>query len=62
MVEGHVLTVKPGQKFMHKRKGTVYTVKSVKGETVSLISENGEAIMRIQMDSLTSLGFDLIYD
>jgi len=62
MVEESILIVKPGQKFRNKRKGTVYIVKSVKDETVLLVSENGEAMMRIHLDSLVSSSFEPIYD
>jgi len=62
MVEKHALTVRPGQKFRHKRKKTVYIVKSVKDGTVLLMSEKGEASMRIQVESLASAGFEPIYD
>jgi hypothetical protein len=62
MVEEIMLNVKPGQKFRHKRKGTLYIVKSVKDESILLVSENGEAIMRIHLDSLLSSGFEPVYD
>ena len=51
-----------GQRFRHKRKGTVYVVRDVSDGNVVLVSENGEILMRIQLDSLTSGGFDRIYD
>ncbi len=62
MVKESALIVKPGQKFRHKRRGTVYIVKSVKGDVVVLVSENGEAVMRIHQDSLVTSGFEPIYD
>ena len=62
MVEKIIFTVKPGQKFRNKRKGSVYVVKSVKDDTILLVSENGEAIMRVHLDSLISSGFEPIYD
>ncbi len=62
MVQEIVLIVKPGQKFRHKRRGTVYIVKSVKDDTVLLVSEDGEAIMHIHQDSLATSGLEPIYD
>ncbi len=56
------LIIEPGQKFRHRRKGIIYIVKSVKEGTVLLVSENGEADMRIQKDSLASAEFEPIYD
>ncbi len=57
------LTIEPGQKFRHKRKGVIYIVNSVKDETVLLISENGEGSMRIQKeDFLASAEFELVQD
>ena len=62
MGEEIILIVKPGQKFRDKRRGTVYTVKSVKDDTILLVSENGEAIMRIHLDTLATSGFEPVYD
>ncbi len=62
MVKESALIVKPGQKFRHKRKGTVYIVKNVQGDTVVLVSENGEAVMRIHQGSLATSGFEPVYD
>ncbi len=42
------LVVKPGQKLMHKRKNTIYIVKSIKDKNVVLVSEKGGATMLIQ--------------
>ena len=58
MVERKNLVVKPGQKFINKRKNTIYIVKSIRDKTVVLVSEKGEASMLIQMDSLISAGFE----
>ena len=51
-----------GQKFRHKREGTVYVVRDICDGNVVLVSENGETLMRIQLDSLTSGSFEFIYD
>ncbi len=62
MVEERTLVVKPGQKFMHKRSNTMFIVKNVRDNAVTLVSENGEACMLIQVDDLVSAGFELLYD
>ena len=62
MAKEKILVVKPGQKLKHKRKNTIYMVKSVKDGTVTLISEDGRASMLIQMDDLIGGGFELVYD
>ena len=61
-LEKEHLTIKPGQKFRHRTKGTIWIVKTVKDETILLASENGEAGMRIQKDSLTSAEYEPIDD
>ena len=62
MVEEKNLVVKPGQKFMHKRSNTIYIVKDVRDNAVTLVSENGEACMLIQVDDLMSAGFEPVHD
>jgi len=62
MAEERTLVVKPGQKFTHIRSNTIYIVKSVKGNAVTLVSKNGEAFMLIQMDDLIGGGFEPVYD
>ncbi len=61
MVKEHLI-IEPGQKFRHWRKGIIWIVKSVKEETVVLVSEDGEAGMRIHQDSLASAEFEPIHD
>ncbi len=62
MAEEHVLTVHPGQKFRHKRKGTVYIVKSIENNTVLLVSEKGETIRRVHLDFISLSDLDPLYD
>ncbi len=62
MAEKRTLVVRRDQKFKHKRKGTIYTIKNVKGNAVVLVSENGKASMTIQMGALMSSEFEPIYD
>ena len=62
MLEEKNLVIKPGQKFMHKRSNTIYSVKNVRDNTVTLVSENGEACMLIQMDEPMSAGFEPLSD
>lgn len=51
-----------GQKFKHKRKGTIYILRDVSDGNVVLVSEDGETVMRIQLDTLLSAGFEPVYD
>ena len=51
-----------GQRYRHKRNGTVYIVRDVSDGNVVLVSEDGKAIMRIHVDSLASAGFEPFYD
>ncbi len=46
--KSHPITI--GQKFRHKRKGTVYIVRSIEDNTVLLVSEKGEAMRRVHLD------------
>ena len=62
MAKDKVAVVRPGQKFMHKRKKTIYIVRNVIHQNVVLVSEKGDATMRIQLASLASNAFELIYD
>jgi len=62
MANEKVAVVRPGQKFMHKRKKTIYIVRNVKHQNVVLVSENGDTTMRIQLASLSSDAFELICD
>ena len=51
-----------GQKFRHKRKGIIYILRDVSDGNVILVSEDGENVMRIRLDSFTSAGFEPVYD
>ena len=62
MLKETPLAVRPGQKFMHKRKKTIYIVRNVKDQNVVLVSEKGDTTMRIQLASLASVAFEPIYD
>ena len=62
MAREKVVPITPGQKFMHKRKKTIYIVRHVKDQNVVLVTEKGDATMRIQVASLASDAFELIYD
>ena len=62
MAREKVAAVRPGQKFMHKRKKTIYIVRYIKDQNVVLVSEKGHTTMRIQLDSLASAAFEPIYD
>jgi hypothetical protein len=62
MAEKKAIAIRPGQKFMHKRKKTIYIVRNVIHQNVVLVSEKGDATMRIQLASLASNAFEPIYD
>ena len=62
MAKDKVAVVRPGQKFMHERKRTIYIVRNVRHQNVVLVSEKGDATMRIQLASLASNAFEPIYD
>lgn len=62
VMENRILVIKPGQKFMNIRKKTIYIVKNVKGTSVMLVSEDGEACMIIQANDLIPAGFEPLYD
>jgi len=62
MAREKTVAVRPGQKFMHKRKKVIYTVRNVKDQSVVLVSERGDTTMRIQLTSLASVAFEPIYD
>ena len=51
-----------GQKFKHKQKGIIYILRDVSDGNVVLVSEDGDTVMRIQLDSLVSAGFEPFYD
>lgn len=53
-----MLVPQPGEKFVHKEKKTVYIVKTIKGNEVLLVSEDGKASMLIQAESLALTGFE----
>ncbi len=51
-----------GQRYRRHRKRIVYIVKGVKDDTVLLVSEDGEDVMRIHQDSVATSGFEPVYD
>ncbi len=62
MTEEKTHLISPGQKFRHKRKGTVYIVKSIEDNTVVMVSENGQAITRIHLDFMSLSDLEPFYD
>ncbi len=62
MVKETTLVVKPGQKFRHKRKGTVYIVKGIEDNTVLLVSENGETMRRVHLDFMSLSDLEPLYE
>ncbi len=62
MAEEKILVIKPGQKFVQEKRKAIYVVKSIKDKQVLLVSENGQASMLIQADSLALAGLEPVYD
>ena len=54
--------VQPGQKLRGKKHNTIFVVKEVDSDKVLLVSEDGTASMRIQLDNLALLDLEPIYD
>ncbi len=57
-----ILTIKPGQKFINGRRDLTYVVKSVKDNTVMLVTEDGTGCKLIQVNELMNSGLKTIYD
>ncbi len=47
-----------GEKFVHQETKSVYIVKTIKGNEVLLVSEDGKASMLIQAESLALSGLE----
>ncbi len=63
MGEGEpMLIIKPGRKLIDKESNTVYIIRSIKAEEVILVSEDGEASMLLQKDSIDSAGLEPVND
>ena len=61
-MEEKIRPITIGQRLTHKRNGTVYIIRDVSDGNVVLVSENGETLMRIQLDSFRSAGFEPLHD
>ncbi len=57
-----MLIIKPGRKLIDKESNTVYIIRSIKAEEVILVSEDGEASMLLQKDSIDSAGLEPVCD
>ena len=57
-----MLIIKPGGKLIDKESNTVYIIRNIKQEKVILVSEDGEASMVLNEDSLVLSGFEPLYD
>ena len=55
-----MLIIKPGGKLIDKESNTVYIIRNIKQEKVILISEDGEASMVLNEDSIALSGFEPI--
>ncbi len=57
-----MLIMKPGGKLIDKESSTVYIIRNIKEEEVILVSEDGEASMLLQRDSIESAGLEPVHD
>ena len=53
--------ITPGLKCRYKDTGIIYIVKDIKGNDITLVREDGQGSMRIQMESFTLSGLEPIY-
>ena len=53
--------ITPGQKCRYKDTGIIYIVKDIKGSDITLVREDGQGSMRIQMESLALSGLEPIH-
>lgn len=54
--------LKRGQRLRNKRDKTIYEIKSIKNNTLALISENGIKYILIRMNSITLAEYEPVYD
>ncbi len=57
-----MLDLRSGGKFIDRESNTVYIIRNIKAEKVILVSEDGEASMLLQQDSIESAGLEPILD
>ena len=57
-----MLNIKPGGKLIDRESNTVYIIRNIKAEKVILVSEDGEASMLLQEDSIESAGLESVHD
>ncbi len=54
--------IKLGGKLIDKETNMIYIIRNIKAEKVILVSEDGEASMLLQQDSIESAGLEPILD
>jgi hypothetical protein len=57
-----ILVLKTGQRLRSKRNKTVYEIKSIKDNSVGLMSEDGTEYILIPVTSITTAEYEPVYD
>ena len=57
-----MLNIKPGGKLIDRESNTVYIIRNIEAEKVILVSEDGEASMFVQEDSIEAAGLESVHD
>jgi hypothetical protein len=57
-----ILILKRGQKLRNKRDKTIYEIKSIKDNSVALMSENGFKYILISVNSIRLAEYEPVYD
>ncbi len=57
-----MLIIKPGRRFIDRESNVVYIIQTVKKENVILVSEDGQASMFLNPDSIALSGLEPVYD
>jgi len=62
IMEKRVLVLKTGQRLRSKRYKTVFEVKSIKDNSVALMSEDGIQCILVAVNSITCAEYEPVYD
>jgi len=62
IMEKKILALKPGQKIRSKRDKTLYEIRSVMTNHVTLISEDGVEYLNVPVESITFTEYEPVYD
>jgi len=62
MVKEKILVLKIGQRLRNKRDKTLYEIRSVTPNHVTLISEDGVEYLNVPVESITFTEYEPVYD